>query len=168
MSPPFGPKPSWSEPRRPLRTRLGLRGCTFVYVRRLWRGKASTHLLQAFRIASGALPHELSLLIVGDGPDESGLRDRAVTMGLRNIVFAGFHSSAMLSSLYAASDVFVFPSLGDPYGLVLDEAMACSLPIISARPSGNWAFDIAIGQNGLTRSAGGTQGARRGHERARA
>lgn len=34
------------------------------------------------------------------------------------------------------ADVFVFPTLGDPYGLVVDEAMACGLPIISTSAAG--------------------------------
>ena len=46
------------------------------------------------------------------------------------------------------SDVFVFPTLGDPYGLVVDEAMACSLPVISTSAAGEIRSRIDDGING--------------------
>ena len=49
---------------------------------------------------------------------------------------------------YAVSDVFVFPTLGDPYGLVVDEAMACSLPVISTSSAGEIWGRVENGVNG--------------------
>ena len=43
---------------------------------------------------------------------------------------------------------FIFPTLGDPYGLVVDEAMACSLPIISTSSAGEIHDRIEEGVNG--------------------
>jgi glycosyltransferase involved in cell wall biosynthesis len=45
--------------------------------------------------------------------------------------------------------VFVFPTLGDPYGLVVDEAMACSLPVISTSAAGEIEVRIDEGVNGF-------------------
>jgi glycosyltransferase involved in cell wall biosynthesis len=50
--------------------------------------------------------------------------------------FAGFREGDELLDLLGASDVFVFPTLGDPYGLVVDEAMAAGLPVISSDAAG--------------------------------
>lgn len=131
------------------RARLGVTGCTFIYVGRLWRGKGLQFLLEAFGATQRRSRAPVSLLFVGDGPDESRLRRYAADLKLANVVFAGFQSSADLPDLYAASDVFVFPTLGDPYGLVLDEAMACSLPLISTSAAGELELRIDQGRNGL-------------------
>lgn len=134
--------------REQLRTELGLRGTVFVYVGRLWWGKGLTCLLEAFETLQARSDDEISLLLVGDGPDEAELTQRSVERGLRNVVFAGFKQKPELPRYYAASDVFVFPTLGDPYGLVVDEAMACGLPVISTSAAGEIRDRIEEGVNG--------------------
>ena len=137
--------------RAALRERLGLEGCTFIYVGRLWEhGKGLGHLIDAFAAIATGDTRPLSLLLVGDGPDESRLRRRARAEGVGDAVkFAGFVPSAELPRYYAASDVFVFPTIGDPYGLVLDEAMAASLPVISTSAAGELGERVQHGHNGL-------------------
>ncbi len=51
------------------------------------------------------------------------------------------------AALLCRRDVFVFPTLGDPYGLVVDEAMASSLPVISTSAAGEIADRIVDGEN---------------------
>ena len=136
--------------RESIRRRLGVTGCTFVYVGRLWeRGKGLDHLLNAFAAVSRRADQPVTLLLVGDGPDEGRLRDRVADLAVPNVVFAGFRPADDLPEIYAASDVFVFPTLGDPYGLVLDEAMACALPLISSSAAGELNLRIREGRNGL-------------------
>jgi glycosyltransferase involved in cell wall biosynthesis len=120
--------------RRARRDELGLRGVVFVYVGRLWSGKGVDDLLSAYAglEASGA---DVSLLLVGDGVDEQRLRERA--RPLRRVIFAGFQQRDSLPGWYAAADVMVFPTLGDPNGLVLEEALAAGLPVISADAAGD-------------------------------
>ena len=132
-----------------LRAELGVRGVTFVYVGRLWSGKGLTHLLDAFGGLQAQDVGEVSLLIVGDGSDEDELRGRARAQGLRNAVFCGFQGEDVLPRLYAASDVFVFPTLGDPFGMVVLEAMACGLPVISTTAAGEISDRVAEGVNGF-------------------
>ena len=134
--------------REQLRMELGLQGTTFVYVGRLWWGKGVTYLLEAFEAAQAHTCDEISLLLVGDGPDETMLRQRCIERGLRNVVFAGFKQKPEVPRYYVASDVFVFPTLGDPYGLVVDEAMACGLPVISTSAAGEIRDRIEDGVNG--------------------
>jgi glycosyltransferase involved in cell wall biosynthesis len=64
-----------------------------------------------------------SKVVVGDGPQEAELRFR-----FPRAHFLGRRSGAELAAIYASSDVFVFPSLTDTYGIVLLEAAACGLP----------------------------------------
>jgi glycosyltransferase involved in cell wall biosynthesis len=132
-----------------VRAELGVRGVTFVYVGRLWAGKGLTHLLDAFGRLQASDVGEVSLLLVGDGSDEDELRARARALGLRNVVFGGFQGDDVLPRLYAASDVFVFPTLGDPFGMVVLEAMACGLPVVSTTAAGEIAERVVEGVNGF-------------------
>jgi glycosyltransferase involved in cell wall biosynthesis len=51
--------------------------------------------------------------------------------------------------MYAAADVFVFPTLGDTFGLVVSEAMACGLPVIATTAAGEISERVADGVNGF-------------------
>jgi glycosyltransferase involved in cell wall biosynthesis len=81
-------------------------------------------------------------LVVGDGPDMARLRAT-----YPDAVFLGARANSDLPALYAAADVFVFPSLTDTFGLVLIEAMACGLPVA--------AFPVAGPLDVVGPSAGG-------------
>ena len=137
----------WEE-RDLIRTQLGLKSTTFIYVGRLWWGKGINYLLEAFDEVQRRAAGEVSLLLVGDGPEEIRLRQICQERGIRNIVFAGFHQKPEMPRYYASADVFVFPTLGDTYGLVVDEAMACSLPVISTSAAGEIRDRIEEGVNG--------------------
>ena len=135
--------------RERIRDQLGLHGTTFIYVGRLWRGKGLSYLIDAFSMLQRASESEVSLLLVGDGPDEPLLRERCREEDLTNVAFAGFHQSDTLPSLLAVADAFVFPTLGDPFGMVVPEAMACGLPVISTSAAGEIRGRILDGVNGF-------------------
>jgi glycosyltransferase involved in cell wall biosynthesis len=63
-------------------------------------------------------------LVVGEGPQLAAYRAR-----YPEVVFAGWKQGEELSRCYSASDVFVFPSRFETFGLVLLEALACGLPV---------------------------------------
>jgi glycosyltransferase involved in cell wall biosynthesis len=65
-----------------------------------------------------------SKVIVGDGPVLGSLKKR-----YPDVHFLGTHTGEDLGRLYAAADVFVFPSLTDTFGNVLIEALACGVPV---------------------------------------
>jgi glycosyltransferase involved in cell wall biosynthesis len=135
--------------RATLRSELGVRGVAFMYVGRLWTGKGLTYLFDAFADLQRCGTHDVSLLLVGDGVDEVALRARARFDKLENVVFCGFQEGSVLARLYAAADVFVFPTLGDPFGMVVPEAMASGLPIIATTASGEIAERVVDGVNGF-------------------
>jgi glycosyltransferase involved in cell wall biosynthesis len=134
--------------RNALREEQGLQGTAFIYVGRLWWGKGVNYLLEAFETVQRQSAEPVSLLLVGDGPDEAKLKQACAERGILNVVFAGFKQKPELPRYYALADVFVFPTLGDPYGLVVDEAMACSLPVISTCAAGEIRDRIEEGVNG--------------------
>jgi glycosyltransferase involved in cell wall biosynthesis len=116
------------------RRSLGLRGTVVIYVGRLWSGKGVDLLLDAFdRLLADDL--DVSLLLVGDGPDEAAYRRR--TAGNDRVVFAGFQQRERLPWHYALADVMAFPTLGDPNGLVVEEALAAGVPVVSSNAAGN-------------------------------
>ncbi len=63
-------------------------------------------------------------VLVGGGPQKDELEAR-----YPDAVFPGWKSGEELADCYAASDVFVFPSLTDTFGLVMLEAMASGTPV---------------------------------------
>jgi glycosyltransferase involved in cell wall biosynthesis len=127
---------------------MGIHGVTFIYVGRLWWGKGINHLIEAFHTVQQQSEETVTLMLVGDGPEESKLRQQCVDIGVRNVLFTGFKQKSELPIYYAIADVFVFPTFGDPYGLVVDEAMACSLPIISTDAAGEIHSRVEEGVNG--------------------
>ena len=131
--------------REARRAELGLSGCVFIYVGRLWSGKGTDDLLDAYERLAGD-GSDVSLLMLGDGVDEERYRARAES--LPRVVFAGFVQAPQLPSYYGLADVMVFPTLGDPHGLVVEEAMVAGLPVICSSSAGDIAARLPDGQAG--------------------
>lgn len=73
----------------------------------------------------------LSFTVAGEGPEESYFVALAAELGITDIVrFVGKVPYAEMHQLYAAHDVFVFPSLHDSAAQVIGEAMAHGLPVV--------------------------------------
>ena len=135
--------------RDSIRKSLGASGTTFIYVGRLWEKKGIKDLLDAFLVVQSRAVGAVTLLIVGDGPDEAELRSYAQATAVENAHFLGFKAAEELSKLYAAADVFVFPTWGDPYGLVVDEALVSGLPVISTDAAGEIHERVTDGEDGF-------------------
>jgi glycosyltransferase involved in cell wall biosynthesis len=104
-------------------------------------------LVEAFHVLHGLHP-KARLLLVGDGP----LRDevRARLAGLESVVrLPGYVAYSELPCLYAVSDVFVHTAPGEPWGVSVNEAMACGLPVVAAEGVGAGADLIEEGVTGF-------------------
>ncbi len=121
--------------REERRRSLGLTGCVFVYVGRLWQGKGLDEIFTAYSNLDAQLGEKVSLLIVGDGVDESHYR--RLFASLPRVVMPGFIQPAELPLWYALADCLVFPTHGDPNGLVVEEALAAGLPVIVSDAAGD-------------------------------
>ena len=76
---------------------------------------------------------EVLLVIAGEGPAEKSLQKTALSLGLQdNILFIGYQQRMTgLNDCYASGDIFIFSSNTETQGLVLLEAMACCIPVVS-------------------------------------
>lgn len=94
------------------------------------------------------------LLLVGDGPLRKQLEDY-VKFNLNNrVTFAGYIKYPELPKFYSIADLFVHTSINEPWGVSVQEAMACGLPVITSTTVGS-SFDLIVdGKNGYTYKAG--------------
>ena len=81
---------------------------------------------------------KLKYLIVGDGPDRARLEAKAVGLGLTaNVIFAGYIPESEKTAHYNLADVYVMPSIGEGFGIVLIEAAACGVPVVGSQADGS-------------------------------
>ncbi|WP_165228028.1 glycosyltransferase family 4 protein [Aquisphaera insulae] len=107
-------------------------------------------LLKALARRHGAGGRPIHLLVSGGGRVEA-YRRRAKALGLGDAVhFLGYHPD--IRECYAASDFFVLPSYYDPCSLVVLEALAFGLPVITSKQNGAGEL-IAEGREGFVVAA---------------
>ncbi len=138
-------RPATAEERGRLRERLGLEGDRVVgtFVGRLHPVKDVDTLL-----AAAARVPELTLVVVGDGPERGRLEAEAARLGIANRVsFRG--ESRDVAELLRASDAFLLSSHGEGMSNALLEAMACGLPCLASRSVGGAAELLGEGRGGL-------------------
>jgi glycosyltransferase involved in cell wall biosynthesis len=114
------------------RMELGFAGKVFLAVGRLVQRKGFDLLLKAWN----GLPQECKtknrLVLVGSGEERDSLHELAARDRIPGIVFVDAQPAEELARYYAVADVFVFPSQVDVWGLVVNEAMACGLPVLAS------------------------------------
>ena len=104
---------------------------TLLSVGRLTDLKGIRHLFSIYERILAERP-DVSLLVVGDGPDRQAYEAYVQHRGWRHVHFLGFVSPDLLPQYFALADVFLFPTLSDTYGAVLAEAMAAECVVVSS------------------------------------
>lgn len=105
-------------------------------VGRLTIQKGLPNLLHAFREVLLRKPKTF-LLFVGDGEQKYELMNLAADLGIaQNIFFAGFQRGKKWRDAYAIADLFVMPSISEPFGLVALEAIGYGTPVLISKQSG--------------------------------
>jgi glycosyltransferase involved in cell wall biosynthesis len=117
-----------------------------LYVGRLDRLKGVDLLIRAYKQVKEKYPN-IELCLVGDGPDKDELKELAE--GTDDIFFEGYKQYDQLLPYYLNSDLFVLPTLKDVWGLVVNEAMMCGLPVICSKYAGCCQDLIKEEENGL-------------------
>lgn len=124
----------------------GPRARRFLYSGALIKRKGVDLLATAFAEVAREFP-EIELVLIGTGDLEADLRLRLGHLGGR-VNFKGFQSWEMLPEHYAQADVLLAPSRYDGWALVVPEALAAGLPVISTMSTGAAIEFVRTNENG--------------------
>jgi phosphatidylinositol alpha-1,6-mannosyltransferase len=81
---------------------------------------------------------DLKYLVVGGGDDAARLEAKTRALGVSDkVVFAGAIAESEKVAHYNLADVYVMPSTGEGFGIVLIEAAACGVPVVGSRSDGS-------------------------------
>lgn len=135
------------------RRQYGLPQDYFLASARFVEKKNLSRLLEAYALyrASCQMPAPWSLVLLGDGPLRSVLEAKLDALGLRDhVMMPGFKQVADLPFFYAWAGAFIHPSTVEPWGLVVNEAMASGLPVLVSNRCGCAPELVNEGVNGFT------------------
>lgn len=123
----------------------------FLLVCRLAPEKNIQSALRAYaRYRQMAESPRWDLLILGIGPLEEQLKSMAGELGVAETArFEGFRKYEDLPALYHAAGALLHVSTGEPWGLVVNEAMAAGLPVIVSTSCGCCCELVRNGENGF-------------------
>lgn len=116
-------------------TSVGLDGKIYdvIFAGRLIKEKNVDVLLKAVSLLKVDFP-DIRCCIVGDGPEKAALVELAKNMEVcGNVEFAGFQEYRALIGKIKASKVLVLPSSREGFGMVVIEAFACGVPVVTVR-----------------------------------
>ncbi len=123
-----------------------------ICVTKLTARESPIDLINAFHLLN---LENNQLLIVGDGDERRNLENYVNNvLKNNNIKFIGYVNYTLLPKYYSISNLFVHTSINEPWGVSVQEAMACGLPVIASNFVGS-AYDlIRQGENGYIYQSG--------------
>ena len=116
-----------------------------LHIGQLIKRKGLSQVLKALECLKDS---EIGLLIVGSGPEESSLKEFCKEKKLNNVFFEEFQQQDELAKYYALADIFILPSFEEVWGLVVNEALASGLYVLSSKYAGASYDLIKEGWNG--------------------
>jgi glycosyltransferase involved in cell wall biosynthesis len=135
----------------PARSRHRLPPNYFLASARFVAKKNLPRLLEACALHRDSSPTPWPLVILGDGALRPALERQRDALGLREFVFLpGFRQIDELPAFYALAGAFILPSIEEPWGLVVNEAMASGLTVVVSTHCGCVPELVHDGLNGFT------------------
>jgi glycosyltransferase involved in cell wall biosynthesis len=120
-----------------------------LYVGQMVERKGVLDLVEAFRLAGRK---DLGLMLLGSGSKSEEYRQQA--HDLENVHWFGYVQSPEMGRFLAAADILAMPSYLEPWGLVVNEAMAAGVPVVSTTCSGATIDLVSDGVTGHSFEAG--------------
>lgn len=136
------------------RKEAGLPERYVLFVGRLVQEKGAFDLLAAYGRLEPSIRQQVGLVFVGDGVGRAALQEQTGAISPGVVMFPGFTQRERLGTYYGLADVFVLPTYTDPWGLVVNEAMACGLPVVVSRVAGCAADLVRENWNGAVVAPG--------------
>ena len=147
-----------SATRDALRSELGLEAGrpVVLFASKFMERKRPEDLLAAFaKLVADPGSRQPYLVMVGDGERNSALQEQAKALDIvQSVRFAGFRNQSELPRFYDLCDVFVLPSIHEPWGLVVNEVMNAGRAVIVSDQVGAAADLVREGENGFIFPAG--------------
>ena len=136
---------SWQAQRRS----LAIGRDTFVVLGILkWNEREDPmNLVHGFDRLIGHCP-DACLVLVGDGPLRQEI-EQSVLAFHKHVVLPGYVPYSELPHFYGIADVFVHPAVGEPWGVSVNEAMACGVPVLAAKGVGAGEDLVTEGETGF-------------------
>lgn len=126
-----------------------------LFASKLQQRKHTDHLLEAYHRLCLSVPSAHPyLVIVGDGEERARLEAFANELNLEGIRFAGFRNQSELPGFFAMAQVFVLPSRHEPWGLIVNEAMASGCAVVVSDDVGAHVDLITDGVEGFVYPTG--------------
>lgn len=121
-----------------------------IFAGRLLKHKNVDVLINAIEIINRKIPNVICM-IIGEGPEKENLVDQVNKLNLKkNIKFLDFlPRNKDLYALMKSSKMFVLPSTREGFGIVVLEAGACGIPVITVNHSDNAARNLINEKNGF-------------------
>jgi glycosyltransferase involved in cell wall biosynthesis len=120
----------------------------FLFSGQLIDRKGVKQMVSAFKTWSQQFPDkELSLVIAGDGPERKTVEDLKDCPNIEYTLL-GNVAYEKLKEQYEAADIYLFPSLADEWGVVVNEALSCGTPVLGSIYSQAVEELIENGKNG--------------------
>jgi len=129
-----------------------------LYVSKLTKRKRAQDLLEAYIRLSpdGHSEPNPYLLIIGEGECRPMLESRIKSLKWPSVKILGFKNQSELPAFFELCDIFVLPSVYEPWGLVVNEAMSAGRAVIVSDQVGCAPDLVKDGQNGFVFKAGDT------------
>jgi glycosyltransferase involved in cell wall biosynthesis len=125
------------------------RDVDLIFCGRFVAGKLPLFAIEVARELAQRLGRRVVLLLVGSGELEAGMREAARRAGPAvDARFTGFARQADLPHLYARSRLLLFPTVGDTWGVVANEACAAGVPVLVSPQAGVAGDLVRDGENG--------------------
>ncbi len=121
----------------------------FLYIGRYSEEKNLLRLLKAY----GRLRREnygWGLILVGNGSLKVNLARFIDQCSIKDVLLTGFKQKQDIPQYLAVSDTFILPSISEPWGLVVNEAMAAGLPLLISKNCGCYPDIVREGVNGFS------------------
>ncbi len=116
--------------------------CDIIFIGRIIKEKNLDIVIESVDNIKKYLP-DIQCHIIGGGPEEKKLKDQVCDLGLQdNIKFFGFLDYIDVIAMLKSAKVLVLPSTREGFGIVIIEAFACGVPVVTVRSPRNAANEL--------------------------